>query len=790
MNGSYRNYSRGYEPDKEGRVIHESNRRRNERQQQTPSRADPHGFQISSRRPTEDDAKALAETRLREVMHRSAPPPKHEIRRQSNTRLSEQIAQAHETRDNIWNSSTGAHIGGDPRDPAGSRAAQERDTSAGRDEPGSRSAPARHASSERDLPPYLDRDYSHHLKDRRNGRRVQFSEKLEIDTKSVFPERPKTTLTILRETKRGLPTLSLMDLDAKENLHSGRDPTPKSAEKDRVKRPEPRGDTYHLIVKDPPTNAPKTLLFSPASEIRPPLADHRQSGRRLETKSNVKCQNDMHSREPAATPTARAAGHWNVADIFSSQQRSQSDSKAIRRPKTEVANPNFSGGKPKPRRLDENLRRQSTPVNSSYLRTFSPQSDLRGNQDFFKAFTAADNFTHSWRAETVAENIFSPNKSTQESPRDYLISKYSKGQKPPTEENCSVSSSPFGAISPTAAASRSHQLSPTSPPGAERKGRRAIKQVASWNLQDDEAEERGTEMMMLPRFPQQIKMQSSEYEAVYSPGKAKDNKKRGPRGFLRRTPKDAVSERSFDEFPILAVKCDDSIDLQKSTGSETEDSESGVYFSGKSGWDRFEAESEKSFQDFDTLIPSKGMSKRKKRWIVIFALFVFLVLGVALGYHFGKKSRSTSHAADAASTSACASGNSNFEFSDRYIAIRNHLVEKTDAHMISVAGTPQRMAACWVADFDERAVVVDANNTAPLVQRYTMGVLFYTLANDESDPTSLANTDFLSTKHECEWEVVICGIPETVTALLLADKFLSGVLPSEIENLAQVGEYS
>ena len=751
MNGSYRYNSRGYEPDKEETVIHESNRHRNERQQQKPSRADPHGFQMSSGRPTKDDAKAIAETRLREVMHRTAPPPKHEIPRQSKTRPSELIAQARETRDNIWNSFTGAYIGGDPRDPGDSR----------------------------DQPPYLDRDYSHHLKDRRTGRRVQFSEKLEIDTMSVFPERPKTpTLPILRETKRGLPAPSLMDLDAKENLHSGRDPTPKSAEKDRVKRPEPRGDTYNLVVKDPPTNAPKTLMFSPASEIRPPLADHRQSGRRLETKSNVKCQNDMHSREPAATPTARATDHWNVADIFSSQQRSQSDSKAIRRPKTEIANPNFSGGKPKPRRLDENLRCQSTPVKSSHLSTLSPQSALFENQDFFKAFTAADNFTHSWRAETVAENVLSPTNSTEESPTAYLISKYTKNQNTPTKEKCSPS-----------AASRSHQMSPTSPPEAENKGRRATKPVAYLNLQDDEPEERGTEMILLPRFPQQIKIKSSEYEAVDSPGISKDNKKRGPRGFLRRTPKDEVSEMSFNEFPIVAVSYDESAGLQKSTG-ETEDSDSLVYFSGKSAWDKFDVDSEKSFQDFDTLIPSKGMSKMRKRWTVIFALVVFLVLGVALGYHFGKKSRPTSHAADAASTSACASGNSKFDFSDRYIAIRNHLVEKTDAHTINIAGTPQRMAACWVADFDERAVVVDANNTAPLVQRYTMGVLFYTLVHDESDPTSLANTDFLSTKHECEWEVVICGIPETVTALLLADKFLSGVLPSEIENLSQVGKYS
>jgi hypothetical protein len=760
MNGSYRYNSRGYEPDKEEREIIERNRNRNERQQQPPSRGDPHGFQMSAGRPTKDDAKALAETRLREVMHRTAPPPKQENPRQSNTRPSEPITQARESRDNIWNSFTGAYVGGDPRDQAGSRAAH-----------------ARHASPGRDQPPYQDRDYSHHFNDRRTGRHVQFSEKLEIDTKSVFPERPKTpTLPILRETKRGLSTLSQMDLDPKENLHIGRDPTPKSTETDRVKRPEPRGDSYHLVVKDPPTNAPKTLLFSPASEIRPPLTDNRQPGRQLETKSNVKYQNDRHSREPAATPTARATDHWNVADIFSSQQRSQSDSKAIRRPTTEVANPNFSGGKPEPRRLDENLRRQSTPVKSSSLRAFLPQSDHWDNQDYFKP---SDNFTHSWRAENVTGNELSPTNSTEESPTAYLINKYTKSQKPPTEGKRSA-----------AAASRSHQLSPTSPPGAENKGRRATKQVGYLNLHDDEPEEKGTEMILLPRFPQQIKVRSSEYEAVDSPRKTKDKRKRGPRGFLRRVPKDEVSAMSSDEFPILAVSYDGSTDLKKSTGSETEDSESGVYFSGKSDWDKFDEDSEKSFEDYDTLIPSKGMSKRKKRWIVIFALVVFLVLGGALGYHFGKKSIPTSYAADAASTSACASGNSNFEFSDRYIAIRNHLVEIADAHMISAAGTPQRKAACWVADFDERAVIVDASNTAPLLQRYTMGVLFYTLVNDESDPTSLANTDFLSTKHECEWEVVICGIPETVTALLLADKFLSGVLPSEIENLAQLCEYS
>jgi hypothetical protein len=458
MNGSYRYDSRGYEPDKEETAIHENYRHRNERQQQAPSRADPHGFQMSSRRPAKDDAKALAETRLREVMQRTDPPPKHEIPRQNSTRPSEQIAQARESIDNIWNSFTGAYFGGgDPRDQAGSIAVQASRTSPGRDRPGSRAAQAIHASPGRDQPPYLDRDYSHHLNDRRTGRRVQFSEKLEIDTKSVFPDRPKTpTLPILRETKRGLPALSLMDLDAKENLHSGRDPTPKSAEKDRVKRPEPRGDTYHLVVKDPPTNAPKTLLFSPASEIRAPLADHRQSGRRLETKSNVKYQNDRHSREPAATPTARATGHWNVADIFSSQQRSQSDSKAIRRPRTEVVNPNFSGGKPEPRRLDENLRRQSTPVKSSSLRAFSPQSDHWDNQGFFKAFTAADNFTHSWRAETVAENVLSPTNSTEESPTAYLINKYTKSQKPPTEEKSSVS---YGCIKIAPAVNNSYPKS-------------------------------------------------------------------------------------------------------------------------------------------------------------------------------------------------------------------------------------------------------------------------------------------------------------------------------------------
>ena len=104
--------------------------------------------------------------------------------------------------------------------------------------------------------------------------------------------------------------------------------------------------------------------------------------------------------------------------------------------------------------------------------------------------------------------------------------------------------------------------------------------------------------------------------------------------------------------------------------------------------------------------------------------------------------------------------------------------------MLDIVGTPQRKALCWLADFDERQMPIDEVDAEAVLQRYTMAVLYFSLSNDILiDPVSLRSTDFLSAKHECDWDVTMCGKEDVVTALLLADKKIEGELPVEIANL-------
>ena len=111
------------------------------------------------------------------------------------------------------------------------------------------------------------------------------------------------------------------------------------------------------------------------------------------------------------------------------------------------------------------------------------------------------------------------------------------------------------------------------------------------------------------------------------------------------------------------------------------------------------------------------------------------------------------------------------------------------ASKVDTPGSPQRKALCWVADYDLLMVSVQGNNIFALLQRYTMGVIYFSLVSENGDKDSdrsLTNTDFLSPSHECEWGLVLCGTQQTVTALLMEDKMLRGPFPVEIANLGNL----
>ena len=109
------------------------------------------------------------------------------------------------------------------------------------------------------------------------------------------------------------------------------------------------------------------------------------------------------------------------------------------------------------------------------------------------------------------------------------------------------------------------------------------------------------------------------------------------------------------------------------------------------------------------------------------------------------------------------------------------------ANQVDEPGTAQRKALCWIADFDTSISEIEATNIPAIIQRYTMAVLYYSMVDEDIESErSLKGSDYLSPSHECEWSVVMCGLPKTVTALLLSDKDLRGSIPPEIANLASL----
>ena len=89
-------------------------------------------------------------------------------------------------------------------------------------------------------------------------RRVQFAEQLEIDSKTK-PQTPSTpTIPILRtRLNKRKPTPAKIS----QNRADPRDPTPRSSEKNSATK-----SRSYLKSNDPPTDASKALLFSPAAK--------------------------------------------------------------------------------------------------------------------------------------------------------------------------------------------------------------------------------------------------------------------------------------------------------------------------------------------------------------------------------------------------------------------------------------------------------------------------------------------------------------------------------------------
>jgi hypothetical protein len=767
--------------ERAGRHQHEESQRR------VPS--DPEGYATGSRScRNKDEMQVLSEEKLRQVMNRSRVQDDRRSRSVSQSQSHDRVAhRTNDHRDTIWNSFTGSYAG-DSR-LGDSQSDDERDGSDGEHTTPSRSVPASRTNVRRENDGYRYTD--------ENGRpcwrprKVKFAAKLEIDTK-VLPELPKTpTLSILR--KRGAKK-RIADHD---NLPTSRDPPPH----DRLD-PTEKG----IVILDPPMDLSKNPLVSPTSvptgrravagaerrvrsaeKVKNPFALHLQPSR-----THFDADRRARSAEPQTKrrfmePPAPSRNISPRSDLWTIVDRLKRSGKTEESPTQELIPTNlYSSDSYADSPESDNKKLIPANLHSSDFYTGSPESDDMSAVALSPL--EPSQLPLSWRMDCPSPD----SQTSTESQTSYLINKYG-GRYSGRSRVMMAARSLVRAAGTVATPGLGGGSTPGSttvvvdPVGTGTGTKASTKQAGYAHLNEIPESPQGLEMILLPEKPYLI---GFTIEADSSVGAVRDVKGKSQNDTR-------VSRRSAPQsshgHPLHALVGHageyDIEDIGIPSTSDTDDSESGIFFNWRgSEWDTFEANDEVGDKDDVHLIPSSRPGSRKiLRRVLLLSLVVIagLVVGAAIHIKMGLKSyESVLFPID---SSPCV--RNNIVSSNRFLQIRSHLIDafQEDIVLLDVVNTPQRKALCWIADVDERRLQVNEEGVAALIQRYTLAVLYFSLVKEATqDPASLKNTNFLSSEHECDWEVIMCNRKKTVTALLLADKMLSGRLPAEIGNLGNL----
>ena len=104
---------------------------------------------------------------------------------------------------------------------------------------------------------------------------------------------------------------------------------------------------------------------------------------------------------------------------------------------------------------------------------------------------------------------------------------------------------------------------------------------------------------------------------------------------------------------------------------------------------------------------------------------------------------------------------------------------------------PRNARHCaFLSDFDDLQLGVEEANAPMLLQRYTLAVFYFALA-DESKSAGFGNSNWLSAVHECMWQGLDCTLatqPDVITKISLENQLLNGSVPGEISDLNSLGE--
>lgn len=670
------------------------------------------------------------------------------------------------------------------------------------------------SSEKKDPPPALDEHYRQKFreaeKETPRTRRVNFSEQLEIGKTTQRPSTLTTPILRTRERKKKSTPLQaktrITVVDTRnptvvetmpKSASNPRDPTPRSSEKPpRATQGQQPNGRQPPSVNDPPMNPSKALLFSPANnprmDIFSRLEQMEKANKTPERKEDFSLADKGKSIGPSAYATPRSFQHatspdsWDVQRLFSNGNGNSNPNPRTRK-----------DGNLFPRRSESDLESRDSTISSHIfaglleqpLRAYTPQTDH---------WDAPDLYPELWRYEPG-----SPSEASSESQSEYLINKYTKKDLSKKRiYSLSVGRNQAGdgvttdRIHNTPLGSSIHVETFSSEPRVNNisggiRGKRQNKQKGYSQLEDDmEGEqEYGTELILVPRVQDHIDVHN---KTDISGGSGTPTKRRGLGKCLRGQPVSSSSKVPFQELPVVAVSYDDSADLKQSTGDTDSDSELG-FNTKASKWDNFDQDSKTGEHDNLYLISPRGSRSRKKLILasMLLCLVVFcLSVGLPIYFTMGKGKELNNF--ELVENSQCVNrGTEDAVFSERYTTILKYLTitKVGNPDQLDSPGSPQRKSLCWLSDFDERQLSLTNDNIQALVQRYTLGVIYYSLVTEESDNSgNLKKTDFLSSSNECDWDVIMCNIPNKVTALLLADKSLSGSIPAEVGNLGHLCE--
>jgi len=110
----------------------------------------------------------------------------------------------------------------------------------------------------------------------------------------------------------------------------------------------------------------------------------------------------------------------------------------------------------------------------------------------------------------------------------------------------------------------------------------------------------------------------------------------------------------------------------------------------------------------------------------------------------------------------------------------------SNAALLNTPGTPQNSAAEWLIGTDELYVCPD-DNKCTVIQRYVMGLFYYTTVGDSwtqcSQNDDTCANPFLSSVDECDWFGITCNNDQCVTEITFESNNVEGFIPPELEQL-------